>query len=522
MRIESADDFNLAVAKANELIAEGKGEEAVRLADACKGEAPLLLQLRAVVYSAISNDREILLKAIDMWREIRPGDDVAFQTASTLQGVAELTRRTRDYAAVIEVDRKHLQEARTLYERAAENEDAESHMRVTSWVNLGNSYDFMGRDVDALRCYDAALNLDPDFGMALGNYGITLLGIAPFMGPHQSHVIHDAALALDRAFEDERRILDVGGLPALETFRRQRKRIAGGTPEEHRSAPKTGRFSDPHIQWAYECGLLLHISPSCLTDESEAVDSLHLGRMTVGLDDQSQERLTRLRDAFNAVKQDFIAARYTLWLATDPSSPIRDQTDAISARGYYADTLAYARWGVRTGMALHAVVAATNTLDKIAGLVHLYFDTGRPPKSVYFRGMWHKKRRKDRPAEMEPRFAAELRSGNRGLLALCDLSLDVSGDNDATELKRLVARRHAATHGYLIAHDLPMYKEDEAEWLTRIDWSELVEGAIQQILIVRAALVYLARAIEIHEEERDSENAMPLPSYPVEDFDVEP
>jgi hypothetical protein len=92
--------------------------------------------------------------------------------------------------------------------------------------------------------------------------------------------------------------------------------------------------------------------------------------------------------------------------------------------------------------------AHTNTLDKIAGLVHLYFDTGRSRKSVYFRGMWHKKRRNGRPAEMEPGLAAELRNGNRGLLALCDLNLDVSGDDDATELKRLVARRHAVTHGF--------------------------------------------------------------------------
>lgn len=516
MRIESTKDFDLAIAMANELIAEEKGEEALRLADECQGEAPLLLQLRAVV------DRETLLKAIDIWSEIRPGDDVDFQAASTLQRVVELTRRTHDYAAVIELDRKHLQEARTLYEGVAENEEVTRHARVTSWVNLGNSYDFMGRDVDALRCYDAALNLDPDFGMALGNYGITLLGIAPFMGPHQGHVIHDAALALDRAFDDEERILEVGGLHALETFRQQRNRIEGGPAEVHRSAAKAGRFSDPHVQWAYERGLLLHISPSCLTDESEAVDSLHLGRMTVGIDDQSQERLARLRDAFNTVKQDFISARYTLWLATDPSSPIRGQTDAISARGYYADTLAYARWGVRTGMALHAVAAATNTLDKIAGLVHLYFDTGRSPKSVYFRGMWHKKRRKGRPVEMEPGLVAELRNGNRGLVALCDLSLDVSGDDDATELKRLVARRHAVTHGFLIAHDLPMYKQDEAGWLTRIDWSELVEGAIQQMLIVRAALVYMARAIEVREGGRDSEDAMPLPGYPVEDFDIAP
>jgi LA2681-like HEPN/Tetratricopeptide repeat len=525
MEIASTDDFGRALAQAADLTAAGKGAEAVSFVDGCTGSAGLLLQLRAAAYSGVRDDRETLLKAAALMRELNPEAslDVSFQLAAVLQSVAELTAREDDPIAVIEKDHLLLREARLRYEQVAESADADSHMRVIAWVNLGNSYDFMGRDVEALRCYDSALRLDPSFGMALGNQAQALLGIAPFMGGHESHVVEDAAFALDRAFEDEARVLAVGGDSALRIFRDLRNRINGEEPQKH--DPHGGaKFSDPHLQWAHEKKLLLHISPDCLTDQSEAVDPLHLGKMTVGIDEESQLRLKRLRDAFNAIKQDFISARYTLWLASDPSSPIREQTDAISKRGYYADTLSYARWGVRTGIALQALTAATNALDKIAGVTHLYFNTGRAPKKVYFNGMWHQKPAKKESLVMEAEFAAQMHPQvNRGLLALCDLSLDVSGSGDPTALKQLIARRQAATHRFLVAHDLPMYEQDETELLLRIDWPDLVDGAVRQLSFTRAALVYLARGIAAREEARpDSGFIPPLPSFAVEEFDGEP
>jgi hypothetical protein len=172
---------------------------------------------------------------------------------------------------------------------------------------------------------------------------------------------------------------------------------------------------------------------------------------------------------------------------------------------------------------LQALATATNTLDKIAGLVHLYFATGRRPKKVSFYGLWHEAGGK--PLRMEPVFAEELRNvRNEGLLALIDLSTEIGDDKHTTELKRRIALRHAATHRFLVAHNLPMYERDEAQWLTRVDWADVIIAAADQLRIARAALIYLVRAIAAHEASRNHKDQVipELPSYAVDVFDIDP
>lgn len=523
MRVASRDDFATALARAKEL-ASSEGPQVARdFLASCEGERSLIVHLRAETLAQLSDDRPSLLQAEADWRELGPeSSGIAFQLACVLQRLIEHRAREEGRAAVIELEAQRLREARLLFERAGRDEEAEPLLRTQAWVNLGNAFDFMGRDVDALPCYGRAIALDGDFGMALGNYGMALVGIAGFMGGHQGHILADAARALDRALEDEKRVLEIGGASALATFRKERGRIngpaPGEVPEAERRAPE---FKDPHLGWAYRHGLLLHISPECLDAEDRIVDPLHLGTMTVGIDDTSQARLRQLQDAFNVVKQDYIAARYSFWLASEADSPIRSDAQSLSARGRYVDTLGYARWGVQTGMALGALNMATNTLDKIAGLTHLYFDTTRTPGTTYFNGMWLAKRKKGDPLSMEPNFRTELvDTGNRGLLALCDLSLDVAGNERLTELKKLVGLRNTATHRFLVAHEMMVGEVEKDGWVERIGWNRLIEATVRQLAITRAALIYLARAIAVRESSHEPHGeVMPLPNWDVEEFD---
>lgn len=526
MEVSDAAAFHRIASETQTLIARDGAKEALELLESCSGPPKLLAQLRAVVYSSIRDDRETLLKGVEAWRRLGPDDspEVAFQLASALQAVVNLTMRTAAKVVAIEDDRDFVREARLRYLAAAAHEKASDQLKLVSLVNCGNLFDSFGREVDALGCYDRALRIDPQFGMALGNRAMALAKVAPFMGGHRSHMLEETAWLLERALEDEERIQTIGGPEALETFRQTRAAIRGDEPEapEHVDEPQ---FSDSHLRWVSEQGLFLHISPVCLTGDEPSVDPLHLGSMVWRIDDEEQARLKRLRDAFNTVKQDFIAARYSLWLASAPDSPLRDHTDAISRRGYFADTLCYARWGVRTGMGLQALATATNTLDKIAGLVHLYFATGRRPKKVSFYGLWHQPSSHGKPLQMEPVFAEELRAaGNEGLLALIDLSCEVGDDKHPTALKKQIALRHAATHRFLVAHDFPTYEPDEAQWLTRVDWADVITATTEQLEVTRAALIYLVRAIAAHEGSRDHKGQVipELPSYAVDTFDTEP
>ena len=92
------------------------------------------------------------MKGVELWRELGPetSPEIAFQLASSLQGVVDLTRATDGFVGVLNRDRAHMREARVLYSAAADHEDADDQLRLVALVNCGNLCDSMGRDVDAL------------------------------------------------------------------------------------------------------------------------------------------------------------------------------------------------------------------------------------------------------------------------------------------------------------------------------------------------------------------------------------
>ena len=71
--------------------------------------------------------------------------------------------------------RSHLHEARGLFNLVAQHKDTDIELRLNAVTDCGNSFDIVGRYLDALDCYERALKLDSSFGMAAGNRGITLL-----------------------------------------------------------------------------------------------------------------------------------------------------------------------------------------------------------------------------------------------------------------------------------------------------------------------------------------------------------
>jgi hypothetical protein len=270
-------------------------------------------------------------------------------------------------------------------------------------------------------------------------------------------------------------------------------------------------WKDAHLDWCRRHELFLHVSHECLREDTPVLDPLFFHSVVTGIDDTGRQRIRDLVDAFDAMKQAYVATRYLAWLACDRASPIREHAAAVSERVTFLDSLEYARWGVRTGMATQAFAAATNVLDQVASFVHLYLGTARKVRSVSFAAFWKAGEKKP----MDPELAAALRrpEGNIGLLALCDLSCDVKA---ATPLGQRVDMRHAATHRFLLAHT-EMVPASNA-WFERVRWPDLVHDTLAQLHVARAALVYLARLIDAHESH--SRSSAPstgpvIPSFPL-------
>jgi hypothetical protein len=309
------------------------------------------------------------------------------------------------------------------------------------------------------------------------------------MGEHAPTVANDAALALDLALASPAAIVAYGGPQAVEHFRKTREQLP--SPKEPRAAPAI-RFADSHLDWCRENELFLHVSHRCLREDVDKLDPLFFRGLNAGIDDDEQQRARNLVDACNSIKQAYVSARYLTWLASGHDAPLRDHLDAVRGRVAFLDTLEYARFGVRTGIAVHAFAAATNVLDQVAGFVHLYLGSGRV-RDVHFRTL---ARRRGRTAvDVELAAKLEPQSFNRGLLALCDLAADL---DEPTPLADLLERRHTATHRFLVVHEM-LLAEERGEWLERVEWRTLGEQSIAQLQMARAAFVYLARLIDINE-----------------------
>ena len=67
------------------------------------------------------------------------------------------------------------------------------------WVNLGNCYDSCGRVLDALQCYEKAIELFPEHGMALGNKGIALYTYSNLIAEHEATYLLEAYNLISKA-----------------------------------------------------------------------------------------------------------------------------------------------------------------------------------------------------------------------------------------------------------------------------------------------------------------------------------
>lgn len=499
MQIANEGDSAAAGRRIRELLDRNEPAEAIAFAESCEGPKHVTDQLRALAYThagSMLQDREHLESAAELWRSVgaETHNQIGYNLANAELDLWHLLVRERGYVPVLQDDRVHLRDARALLRRAGYDNTLPLHIRIQALTNLGNSYDSEGRDIDAIAACNEVLVLDPTFGMALGNKGTALLYVAPFAGKHRPTVTAEAVQALDAALADAERIIEFGGTKVLEHFRGLRANINVGRDfvAHPREQPE---WADPYLRRCAAHGLFLHVSLACLSEDREELDPLFFRGVTVGLDDAEQRRAHDLIDAFNALKQDFIAARYLLWLADGAESPIRAHAAETSARAGYLDTLRYARWGTRTGLAIQAFAAASNLLDKVASAVHLYYRTSRKSRTVYFRYLWHPRAQRDQPDVMDPELVDA--APTRGLRALCDLSCDPETD---TQLNELLDRRHTATHRFLSVHRVPYAAEEPAgDWLEHVDWDDLVTGAVTLLVTARSALIYLARMIDIEE-----------------------
>ncbi len=111
-----------------------------------------------------------------------------------------------------------LRQTRVAFHAVARDEKARPDLAAQCAVNLANSYDNIGRGIEAVQMYDLALARKPEFAMARGNRAIALLHFSAAAGVHRPTVQAEAYWDLKAALDEEPNILRYGSGNALKSF----------------------------------------------------------------------------------------------------------------------------------------------------------------------------------------------------------------------------------------------------------------------------------------------------------------
>lgn len=391
-------------------------------------------------------------------------------------------------------------------------------------TNLGNTFSTLGLSFEALAQFDAALDLDPSFGMARGNRGQVedYLAYTLYTTSHQWAFAGHAHADLAAALTPNKYPLTQG---AQQMFVRLRDRLgpriakAGGVcwnPYE----PSLGDTLEErrYRTWCLNRRLFLNPYNDLVALPISASDSFLLPPLDAPLDEGP-----KYHGAFNQLKQGFASARYLLYEGiTDRELHTSDRRVALS------NTLDYPIYGYGIERIKMAYRSLYGLFDQIAFLLNDFLSLGIKPSGINFRTLWYEDRNPKRGVRSD---IADRKSGP--LHALFWLGKDLFETRDGfidaldPEAQRLGDLRNHLEHRYLkVLEYVPLHDDAETRSLFfddlahKITRQDLVERAVRLSQTARAAILYLALAMHIenvHRKKGRTDRVVPVYLDPYDD-----
>lgn len=377
-------------------------------------------------------------------------------------------------------------------------------------TNLGNLLDSVGRPLEALKAYQQALALDPEFGMAWGNWGVTLEYLAS-SGQYSGGLLFSAYQLLQEALDRPTSVIDVGGQAALATFLAKHERIgahfaANGQGElldadlRHDPRDDSGKSAFVRFYTALCIERDLYLNLHLMDAEAEAsVGDSYLPTFITSVDSGDAE-FRELALRLNEIHETFASARYHF----ARSQYLDSDTREISEQTTLVNTLDYAASNLYVGLLKAAYKDAFSTLDKLAVLINHYLDIGHNEDSVYYGNVWFEPGR----ADGDRRIAEQVRAGGDRLLGTYLLCLELRGS-------RYSSLRNAMTHRYVrVFRSGPSAKGGYG-------FERLVDLTAEVLFKVKCAIIYVSQFIT-HEEQKKHKGGIlgTLPAWTNQNLDI--
>lgn len=383
---------------------------------------------------------------------------------------------------------------------------------LTNHANLLNT---VGRTIDAIAMWDAALKIIPSFALAWGNRGCGL-------GDYARMVFDDyerATLALHafnslRSSMEEDAFFDSGDpRGAITYFSCQAKKISDAVnidavrEMQNLDQGNAGRSKTERAyrRWCLEHRLFLCPLNDLGPHLAAATDDLMLPPLIEGFNDRSDGHLPPpIVGFFSQMKQEYASARFMLF------EGISSTQVHFSDRGVaLTDTLDYPLYSLASERVRTAFRIAYSLLDKVAFLVFRYWNLDKKhPDRVSFKNVWMVEGK----ACLLPQFEKHDNLPLRGLFWLSkELFDDQLKQTTAADARELHAIRNALEHTYLRVSEgwaKPFMTNGTSNggFGIAIGSDELEAKAIRVMQMARSALFYVSSAIGVEERKKQLAN----------------
>ncbi|MCK4706512.1 MAG: hypothetical protein KAT90_13615 [Gammaproteobacteria bacterium] len=388
-------------------------------------------------------------------------------------------------------------------------------------TNLGNRLNSLGRFVEAIKYWDAALAILPNFAMALGNKGVGLIyyGQSLYDYSHKGILTAYAMGDLNNAIS-KGALWDSGSHPeAKDHF----KQYYDGSVKHLKDIEYNFDFdldqwplgeSDEDIDyrgWCLHHQLFLSPLNDVCRYTAAAQDVIHLPNHTYNINEDP-----RFPKYFNLLKQEYVTARYMLFEALNGESEHISDKDVLLLNGFDGVQFGYRSEQLKTAYRL-----AYSLFDKIALFLNDYFSVGLNASSVSFRRIWGET--KNKQFELYPCFENSKNWPLRGLYYLSkDLFDEGFIDVSLPDAQELASLRNRIEHRFLSLQNYASEVEntDTHSYITIADFEE---KTLRIISMAREALIYLALAMyreeAIRDNDKDSDKlSVPIQSMPIKRY----
>lgn len=398
---------------------------------------------------------------------------------------------------------ENLRTAKSYYREAlTEVDKIDRQFASQLWVNYGNCLSSFGRYIEALTCYQNALEAEPSHGMAAGNLGQELVHVASILGTYRHEYIALAHEILSQAFSESMNF-DSGSYGAVQSFEETLKNLQKfidlhETPISSPEPIKINQISgmeEEYIAFCLNKGLFLNAWVGDKKLSPGITDDISFGPIITKTSDNNL--VPELLNILNEVKEAFSTARFLYFLSQQENNSYNEISQFTT---YFHSTSAYEINGLFTGLCKTAYSRAFDILDKVARITNVYFEIGNRKSSFWnvFVAKQSLGQENIQRFEVRPEIS---KIHNYSLYALADLCIDHFETNHL-DLQKIDHRRNKITHDFLNVK-LNMTKTEMLDDnLILLD--DLYHQTEEVLQLVKYAILYTVSAVNIQEGNKNS------------------